>query len=166
MLYAGSQPPVTQGRIGALLSACELFSVLPSAEVTELALMAVPGHVRAGAEIFHEGERAEHVYILESGIVRIEASQPVTFELSLASAGDVLGWSALVEPMLHLGTAVAVSDVRALQFTGADVLQFIARRPEAGRDIMTAVARHARTQLWALLRQRESLPASRTSPLS
>jgi len=167
MLYAGSQPPVAvQGRVGALLSASELFSGLPTAEVTELARLAVPGRVSAGYQLFHEGERAEHLYILESGIVRVESSQPATFELSLASAGDVLGWSALVEPMLHLGTATAVSDVYALQFTSADLLQFIARRPEAGRDIMTTVARHARTQLWALLRQRDSLPVPRTSPLS
>lgn len=153
-------------RVALVLSTCDLFNRLTHTELEALARLATPIALPDRGTVFAAGSRAEHLYIIESGLVRVESQHPTAFELSLASAGDVLGWSSLVEPMVNLGTAFALSDTHALRFNAADLRQFIDSQPIAGRDIMTAVARHARYQLWALLAVTGGIPAPTSRPLT
>ena len=89
-----------------------------------------PGHIdfvsgcarnarfRKGAFLFREGEDANAFYCIRTGRVALELHVPGrgAVQIDDRKAGDVLGWSWLVEPYRWYSDARAVEEVRALVF--------------------------------------------------
>ncbi|HYB37879.1 MAG TPA: cyclic nucleotide-binding domain-containing protein [Mycobacterium sp.] len=74
----------------------------------------------AGQFIFHEGEEAEHFYLIREGRISLEVSAPGRGILTIQTqrGGDVLGWSWLVPPHNWRMDARAMETTRAIMLDG------------------------------------------------
>ena len=76
---------------------------------------------QAGQYIFHEGDPADHFYIIRHGKVQREIFVPERGPLPIdtLAEGDVLGWSWLFPPYQRFSDARAMELTRAIALDGA-----------------------------------------------
>ncbi len=76
--------------------------------------------LNAGEFIFHEGEEADHFYLIREGKVSLEVSAPGRARLTVHTlgGGDILGWSWLVPPYYWRFDARAEELTRAIVLDG------------------------------------------------
>lgn len=95
------------------------FAGLDEQAFALMAGCAVNAHLRPGAFLFHEGERANTFYVIRSGRVAIEIRTPTgSVVLDTARDGDVVGWSWLIPPYRWTFDARATEDTRVIAFDG------------------------------------------------
>lgn len=106
--------------IKALIQEHPFFTGLEAAYLDLLAGCASNAHFQAGEYLFHEGDPADHFYLLRGGRVALEIAvpgrEPVTLET--IRAGEVIGWSWLFPPYLWQFDARVAETVRATAFDG------------------------------------------------
>jgi CRP-like cAMP-binding protein len=74
--------------------------------------------------IFHEGDECSEFYLVVSGRVALEIEAPgQTFRVQTLSAGDELGWSAILMGRGKHFQARALERTQALAFDGAALLE-------------------------------------------
>ncbi len=75
---------------------------------------------QAGETIFHQGEEANHFYLIRHGQVALEIFAPQRGSLTIQTLdeGDILGWSWLIPPYHWHFDARAVELVRAISLDG------------------------------------------------
>jgi CRP/FNR family cyclic AMP-dependent transcriptional regulator len=98
----------------------------------------------AGQYIFREGDQARSLYIIEEGKVILEMriaplpkhrlSPQATVDVLIK--GDIVGWSALVEPHIFTFSAQAVDKCRLVALDGTELLKFMDTDPVMGYEIM------------------------------
>ena len=92
-----------------------------SPEVREKLLsLAEPFRFKAGEDIIGEGDHSEYLYIVKSGRVAVEMSMPPKGRRTIrtSEAGDMINWSALVQPHRATASLRAVRDTEALGIRG------------------------------------------------
>ncbi|MBI4321775.1 MAG: Crp/Fnr family transcriptional regulator [Chloroflexi bacterium] len=100
---------------------CPLFDSLSEADIERFAAISLPQEWGAGVTIFAEGEPAKNLYVLERGKVALQMQLPSTqpqvsrkITVDVVIKGEVLGWSAVVQPFVYTMTAVCLETTRAL----------------------------------------------------
>jgi CRP/FNR family cyclic AMP-dependent transcriptional regulator len=94
-----------------------------AAHVDRLATMAVRARFERDQVIFREGEEYADFYLIASGLVALEIAAPDhTFRVHTLTAGDELGWSALLMGRGKHFQARALERVDALAFDGGELL--------------------------------------------
>lgn len=75
---------------------------------------------KVGEFIFHEGEEANHFYLIRHGKVALEIAPPEHTPITIQTLGEgeVLGWSWLIPPYHWIFDARAVELTRAISFDG------------------------------------------------
>ena len=75
---------------------------------------------KAGQDIVVEGDFSQYVYIIKSGRVAVEVHMPPKGRRTIRTgeAGEMISWSALVEPHRATASLRAVQDVEALGIKG------------------------------------------------
>jgi CRP-like cAMP-binding protein len=98
------------------------FADLPDAQRRAVLALAVRRRFLAGQQVFRGGDPADHVVVVQSGLVSVQIAGPAGRQLILAMFGeeDVLGEMALAGVPRRTATVVAVRDT--------DVLMLDARR--------------------------------------
>jgi CRP/FNR family transcriptional regulator, cyclic AMP receptor protein len=106
--------------IKTLIQDHPFFAGLDSAYLKLAAGCASNVHLTADEYLFHEGDPADHFYLLRSGRVRLETAVPGRGPVVLETicAGEVIGWSWLFPPYLWHLDAVVTESVRATAFDG------------------------------------------------
>ena len=98
---------------------------------------------KAGEELFESGQQARHLYILEHGhvalVIRTEAREEVILS-TLSKPGDVIAWSALVEPRVLTASAECLTDTRLLKVDAAALESLMDEHPEEGLAFMRMLA--------------------------
>lgn len=93
-------------------------------------------HVRAGQFVFHEGEPADHFYVLRHGQVAIEIRTPVrAVVLDTLADGDVVGWSWMVPPYRWTFDARATAETSAVAFDAACLRAKCESDPRVGYEL-------------------------------
>jgi CRP/FNR family transcriptional regulator, cyclic AMP receptor protein len=102
-----------------LLGALPLFDGLAPEELSDLAGVAQPFQLLPGQRLFRQGEPADSLYVVESGLLESAARLPAERELSLARIrpGEVIGELAL------LGGGSRSATVRAVEATAGLVIE-------------------------------------------
>jgi CRP-like cAMP-binding protein len=91
--------------------------------IEKLAALAKRVRFDRGQIIFREGDDCSEFYLLVSGRVGLEiVEQGLTMRVQTLSAGDELGWSAILMGRGKYFQARALEDVDALAFEGSEVL--------------------------------------------
>lgn len=102
--------------------------------------------VEAGIELFKSGDYAQHLYVTLDGEVELSMDVPEWWgidtphrKVSTAKAGQIFGWSALVEPFVYSLTAVCVTDATLARFEGSQLADLSVRDPHIGYRLLSQV---------------------------
>lgn len=102
-----------------------LFAGLDPAVFKDLAMAGEEVSLPEGGVLFAEGDMADALYLIAEGSVELKINMDEAgtrqFGLQTLVEGDVVGWSALVEPYHYTLGAEASSDVRLVRLD-ADML--------------------------------------------
>lgn len=128
------------------------FAGLPDSVLQTIAAVSSVRPFKAGERLLEEGARAEQLMIVKSGevaiIYRLGDGREVTAESAVA--GDVIAWSALLEPYQLTASVVGVKDGELIAIEGAPLRQLCEHDAWLGYQLMTEVARGLRDRLTGL----------------
>jgi CRP-like cAMP-binding protein len=102
-------------------------------DVEKLATLATRVRFDRDQVIFREGDESTDFYLIVSGLVSLEIAAPDhTFRVQTVSAGDELGWSAVLMGSGKLFQARALERTEALAFDAADLIAACKSEPRFG----------------------------------
>ncbi len=121
-----------------------LFAGIAPAHFKDLAMAGEEVELEEGEWLFREGDEADGLYLIVSGTVdlkiALDASGERQADLETLVAGEVLGWSALVEPYLYTLGAVVTSRASLVKLDAARLRKLLEDNPQLGFQIMTRLA--------------------------
>lgn len=130
-----------------------LFKGLDDTELAKIADLCEQYPLRESELVCAERARATHIYFLQRGTVdfAIRVGDPWNKDITVheAHAGELFGWSALVPPYKHTGSATCVEAGEAIRIGGAKLLEMLDQNPHAGFLIMRNLAVAVRSWLIA-----------------
>ncbi len=99
-----------------------------------------------GEVIFLRGDAGSHLYIVESGSVKITLSSAEGKEMILAllNRGDIFGEMTLLDDAPRSADAIALEGCEVLLLEREDFITFLADRPRASLGLMAALSRRLR----------------------
>jgi len=107
------------------LQSFSFFNGLSPAELKGLSIIANEVSFQRGDCIFPENGAAHTLYLLLDGWVDIAINTGVRDDqhglMMTLTAGDIFGWSAVVEPHVYTASAVCASPVKAIALRGVDL---------------------------------------------
>ena len=91
------------------LRACHLFETLSTAQLGQVAAIASPRELEAGAAVFREGDAGDEMYVVLSGRVRISKMVKGVGEeaLTILEAGSYFGEMAMIDDAPRSADALA-----------------------------------------------------------
>jgi CRP/FNR family transcriptional regulator, cyclic AMP receptor protein len=107
-----------------LLRRFTFFAGFSDEELKQLAMAGREQAAPVGEVLFTEGKHAHNLYFLTEGEVEILNAGTANKEgiaLSSLPAGELLGWSAVIEPFIYTATARAARPSRVIVFAGAEL---------------------------------------------
>lgn len=114
---------------------------LDSSDVRSVLALATRRHVRGGDTLFHQGDPADTIHLLERGHVAIRLLHPngTTITLDVLAPGSVFGEQCLVDDRARrTASAVAIGTVETRQLRRDDFVALQQRRP-AVTDVLVRV---------------------------
>jgi CRP-like cAMP-binding protein len=128
------------------LSTDSRTELLDGAERRKLA----PGEI-----LFRAGDDASNLYILDQGTLTIETEVPGEGPRALAtvSAGEIFGWSALLEPHVETATARAAEPCEVAVIEARSLLRDLESNNRLGVDLYRTLARVVASRLSATRKQ-------------
>ena len=127
-----------------LLRECPIFESLVDEDLEKLAAMCSPVEWGAGATIFAEGNLARDLYVVEKGKVALQMQLPVTqphlskrITVDVVTKGEMVGWSAVVEPYKYTLTAVSLEPTRLMAIDGARLKALLKDDYRIGFEVMS-----------------------------
>ena len=129
----------------------EFFHGLAPVHLDLMADCAVRAEFDDGEFLFREGTRAEAFFLIDAGGVALEIAAPGNGALVVQTlgAGDVAGFSWLIEPHVWTSDGRAVGRVRAIQFNGGCLRAKCAEDTGLGYELMRRFAALASGRLQA-----------------
>jgi CRP-like cAMP-binding protein len=122
-----------------------IFSGLDRSLLTEIAKFCSKHTYRVGEVIAGEGSKAENLFLLVKGGIDIERKFPENW-VPPASAGhnvvyslqekELFGWSSIVEPGVHTGTARCSQDSEVIIINGKQMLGILDNDGKAAYQFM------------------------------
>ncbi len=122
-------------------------------------------HIVAGAEIFHEGDIGDGLYVVKDGLVEI--SSMVTSEtrcvFTQLGPGEFFGEMAVIEALPRSATAVALKDTDVHFMPRVEMLQLLKCTPPLAFNVLQEISRRLRE--FDQFHLREAVQAERLSLL-
>ena len=116
----------------SIINEAHLFRGVSKATKEHLRELAEKESHPAGTFLFHGGEPAEHLYLLEEGRVRLRAGEGGQVAYMLSEPGEVFGWSSMVGQKEYTLSAECVVPVKALKFEKKALLHLLEKDPPSG----------------------------------
>ncbi len=110
---------------------------------------------KTGEELFRGGEPAEYLYLLIRGEVDIQypLSSGERRTVDKLGKGDLLVWSAVVEPYMNTSFGVARSDCEVVSIDAVRLRQLLDEDPEFGQSLMSQMVKVVASRLTGARRQ-------------
>ena len=126
----------------AALKDVELFQGVADDILQEIASQAKIVEFQAGDQIFRENDRADNVYALIQGAVSLVICRPNVGcrQLVTLGAGELLGWSPLVNRERLSATAEVREPARVIEIPGKHIAQVCRDNPAFFGEFMQRVA--------------------------
>lgn len=128
-----------------MLRRYSLFAGLDPALFKEIAMLGDEITLEKDEWLFHEDDEADALYLVASGAVelKIQLGQQAAAhfaDLSTLVEGDVVGWSALVEPYVYTLSAVAASPATLIRLDAPRLRALMDENSEFGYTLMSRLA--------------------------
>jgi len=137
------------------------FADLDEAEVNSLAAIARKIAFERGDLVCREGDPADMLYLLMDGwvdvFVKINSQGQRRELLATLSKGDIIGWSAVVQPHVYTTSVGCASPVQTIGFQGDNLLKMFAADQKLGCTLMTKICQVIANRLLATRQQMVSL---------
>jgi CRP/FNR family transcriptional regulator len=132
--------------LGSALRSCQLFSSVPAEELDRIASFVVPKQLAKGDYLFHEGDPAHGLYVVQTGAISVQRVSPGGKEqiISVFRAGQSFAEAALASPGGYPADARALESSRVLLIPKADLLALLRRRPELALRMLGSMSQHLR----------------------
>lgn len=121
-----------------------LFAGIAREVLKEVAMASEEIEIGGGERLICEGEPADALYVILSGAVELKVALDPEGAyhagLDTLRRGEVIGWSALVEPRTYTMGAFAVKTSRLAKLDGARLCQVMESNPEVGYLLMRRLA--------------------------
>lgn len=115
-----------------LLKAVPVFANLPDHELKKIVPRLRYKYYQAGKIIFKEGFDSDHIYMIESGLVRLSLhSHGSEMELDSMQSGYSFGLPGVLSQRPRMERAVAIMNSRIWTMSGDDVHQVLVENPES-----------------------------------
>ena len=128
------------------------FAGLPHSLLEQIAWISSPRQFKSGERLIEEGAQASQLMIVKSGqvdiIYRIGDGREVTAESAVS--GDVIAWSALLEPYQLTASGVGSRDGELIVIDGRRLREMCDADSWLGYKLMTEIARGLRDRLTGL----------------
>jgi CRP/FNR family cyclic AMP-dependent transcriptional regulator len=123
----------------------------PDELLKKVAMLAQERNFKVGERLFEESATATDLMFLDKGKVNIVYTLGDGREVVVDTVveGELMSWSALLEPYILTATGVASTDGTAVEIEAEPLRQLCAEHPEHGMFMMTQVARTLRDRLAA-----------------
>ena len=120
-----------------------LFSLLDEEELAVLAAQVELREFGAMQRIYKAGEASASAFLVMSGSVRVFSIDADGQEVMFAEPkhGDFFGFASMLDDGPHQTTAVAMEPTTCVQVDRNDLTELLERKPMAGLDLLTVVAR-------------------------
>jgi len=119
------------------------FAGISDESLKQIAMIAEEKSVPADTVMFHENDPADVFYIIVAGEVNIQyrlgSGEPRTVDT--LTPGDLLIWSALVEPHRTTAVGTTTKDCKLISVDAAKLREICAADPMVGYRLVTQVAR-------------------------
>ncbi len=124
------------------LKRCALFSALPDEDVNPFAAGARAMERARGERIFHQGDRADGFYVVESGRVKVFQSSPDGREqiLHMVETGGSFGEAAVFYGGAYPASASAMTRSRLIHVDGERFLELLESRPDLAVEMMASLS--------------------------
>jgi CRP/FNR family transcriptional regulator, cyclic AMP receptor protein len=120
-----------------------LFSLLDEDELHVLSQQVESRDFAANQRIYKVGDPGDRAFVVLSGAVNVtlrdEDGQEVIF--TAPHHGDFFGFASMLEGTEHQTTAVATEPTTCLEVDRNDIAVLLERKPQAGLDMLTVLAR-------------------------
>jgi len=127
----------------ATIQVLEEFGLFKGLDDSELAKIAELCHERTldeGALYFVQGKKATELHLCHSGkvdiIVRLREPWGIDITVHRAKAGEVFGWSSLVEPHIYTASAKCTERTKDIYIKASDLINLFERNPHTGYVLM------------------------------
>jgi CRP/FNR family cyclic AMP-dependent transcriptional regulator len=130
----------------ALLEQAPLFSVLHPTDLANLAEKFYPLKYRKGEMIFHEGEPAERLFLIERGRVKLSISSPSGQDMLIGviGRGNIFGELAIIDRGSRAMDARAMEDSTVFALSSDVFWTMLENRPALARRLLELMARRLR----------------------
>jgi len=86
--------------------------------------------------LFEKGDRADWLYVLDTGTVNLVIRNGATLTYSLSEPGEVFGWSSMVEEGRYTSSAVCRTGVRVVKIEKEKLERVFHAHPEVGVKVL------------------------------
>lgn len=119
------------------------FAAVGDETLKAVAMMAEERLVPAGTEMFGEGDPATAMNLITKGEVDIQyvLGNGEHRTVDTLVDGDLLGWSALVEPYKYTAHAIARKETQLVAINGEKLRALCAADPHLGYRLLTQIAK-------------------------
>ncbi|CAN5612727.1 hypothetical protein BH10ACI4_BH10ACI4_32990 [soil metagenome] len=128
-----------------------LFTLLDDEEVAVLASQVELKKFAARQRIYKIGDAGGQAYVMMSGSVNVSTFDEDGQEVLVDTPGhgDLFGFASMLEQTVHQTNALALEETVCLEMDRHDITILLQRKPMAGMDMLTVMARqlHAHQQL-------------------
>jgi CRP/FNR family cyclic AMP-dependent transcriptional regulator len=125
------------------------FAELERENLQQLAMLGEQRTIAAGTRMFEEGQDADHLYVIVRGKVEICYTLGEEKDLSIQTLGDgdLLVWSALVEPYKTTSVGTTTQQTQVLVFDAKKLRELFDTDPVLGQALIHQVAKMLRKRL-------------------
>jgi len=124
-----------------IMQEADLFDGVSEQVVREIAEEGEDVAFGEGAVIFNEGDISRHVYELIEGSVDLIMMKKEIVHLTVSRAGQIFGWSALVQPYQRTATAKCTAPTRVIRISRDSIEKIEEKHPHEGLAIMKNLTR-------------------------
>jgi len=126
-----------------VLKGVPLFSLLDDDEIAVLAAQVELKIFQPRERIYKTGDTRGQAYVMISGKVRVTAVDDDQQEVIVdePGEGDFFGFASMIEQTPHRTSAIALEETTCIEVSRDDIATLLQRKPHAGMDILTTLAR-------------------------
>jgi CRP/FNR family transcriptional regulator, cyclic AMP receptor protein len=147
-----------------LLERTPMFAGLSTAELDELAKVAVPRSYEPGQVIFRESDEGDTCFVVRSGAVKITREHGGrTIALAELRAGDMFGELSMFGGEVRSATATALEATAAVALLAGDIRRLLAGNPEIALKMLETMANRVRATNQRLANQSFQTVAGRVA---
>lgn len=117
-----------------------LFRGLTERTRHAVSAIAIEESYHKGSFLFHSGDPAGHLFVLEQGRVRLQVGNSTHLAVLHCDAGEIVGWTSMAGQSTYSSSAECIDLVTVLKFEGKALADILEQDPVSGMSFYRGLA--------------------------